>query len=256
MAKFAKSIEAERLQRRQPIRRLLKFLAKGAFYTLTDLEVIGAENFPRTGPMIVVGNHFSFVDPAAFVHVSPVPIDFLGGAVNPHAPKIITWLPRLWGFLPVYRGTGSKFGLQEAEKVLKRRGILGIFPEAGNWANVLRPPRPGAAYLAAQTGAQILPVGLDGMEEIFPRLGKFHRANITINVGKPFGPFKVSGKGRERRKQINAIGDEIMYRIADLIPPEKRGHYSDDPAIREAARGTELYPWQNKREGEVEGEVM
>jgi 1-acyl-sn-glycerol-3-phosphate acyltransferase len=256
MAKFAKSIEAERLQKRQPIRRFMKSLAKGAFYLLTDLEILGAENFPRTGPMIVVGNHFSFVDPAAFVRVSPVPIDFLGGAINPHAPKILTWIPRLWGFLPVYRGTGSKFGLQEAEKVLNRRGILAIFPEAGNWANVLRPPRPGAAYLAAQSGAQVLPVGLDGMEEVFPSLGKFRRAKVTVRVGKPFGPFKVNGKGRERRKQINAIGDEIMYRIADLIPSEKRGHYSDNPAIREAAKGTELYPWKNKREGEVEGEVM
>jgi 1-acyl-sn-glycerol-3-phosphate acyltransferase len=256
MPKFAKSIEAEKLQKRQPIRQFMKALAKGAFYLLTDLEIIGAENFPRTGPMIVVGNHFSFVDPAAFVRVSPVPIDFLGGAINPHAPKIITWIPRLWGFLPVYRGTGSKFGLQEAEKVLNRRGILAIFPEAGNWANVLRPPRPGAAFLAAQTGAQVLPVGLDGMEEVFPTLGKLRRAKVTVRVGKPFGPFKVSGKGRERRKQINAIGDEIMYKIAELIPPEKRGHYSDDPAVREAAQGTEKYPWQNKREGEVEGEVM
>ena len=256
MPKFAKSIEAEKLQKRKPLRRLMQWLSKFAFFLLADLEIIGAENFPRTGPLIVVGNHFSFVDPAAFVRVSPVPIDFIGGAINPHAPKIVIWIPRLWGFLPVYRGTGSKFGLQEAEKVLERGGILGIFPEAGNWANVLRPPRPGAAFLAAQSGAQILPIGLAGMEDVFPALGKFRRAKVTINVGKPFGPFEVNGKGRERRQQINAIGDEIMYRIADLIPPERRGHYSDDPTVREAAQGTEVYPWQNKSEGEVEGEVM
>jgi 1-acyl-sn-glycerol-3-phosphate acyltransferase len=254
--KFAKSIEAEQLQKRKPIRQFMRLLSKGAFSLLTDLEISGEENFPSTGPMIIVGNHFSFVDPAAFVRVSPVPIDFIGGAVNPHAPKIITWIPRMWGFLPVYRGTGSKFGLQEAVKVLNKGGILAIFPEAGNWANVLRPPRPGAAYLAAESGAQILPVGLAGMEDVFPTLGKFRRAKVRINVGKPFGPFQVTGKGRERRKQINAIGDEIMYRIADLIPPERRGHYSDDPAIRAAAEGTEIYPWQQRAEGEVEGEVM
>lgn len=256
MAKFAKSIEAEELQKRKPLRQVMQVLSKGAFALLTDLEIIGAENFPRSGPMIVVGNHFSFVDPAAFVRVSPVPIDFIGGAVNPHAPKIVTWIPRMWGFLPVYRGTGSRFGLREAEKVLDRNGILAIFPEAGNWANVLRPPRPGAAFLAAQTGAPLLPVGLAGMEEVFPSLGKFRRAKVTINIGKPFGPFKVTGKGRERRKQINAIGDEIMQQIAELIPPERRGHYSDDPAIREAAKGTEKYPWENLQEGQVDGEVM
>ena len=246
VAKFAKSIEAEKLQGRQPIRRLMKWLSQRAFGLLTDLEIVGAENFPTRGPLIVVGNHFSFVDPAALVCVSPASINFLGGAINPHAPKIVTWIPRLWGFLPVYRGTGSKFGLQEAEKVINKGGILAIFPEAGNWANVLRPPRPGAAYLAAMTGAQILPVGLDGMEEVFPTLRKFHRAKVTLKVGNPFGPFKVTGKGRDRRKQINAIGDEMMSKIAELIPPEKRGHYSDDPAVREAAKGTEIYPWQKK----------
>jgi hypothetical protein len=46
-----------------------------------------------------------------------------------------------------------------------------------------------------------------------------------------------------------------MRHIAELIPPEKRGHYSDDPAIREAARGTELYPWADKVEGQVVGEI-
>jgi 1-acyl-sn-glycerol-3-phosphate acyltransferase len=254
--KFAKSIDAERLQKRKPLREVMRFLSKVAFGLLTDLEIIGAENFPRRGPMILVGNHFSFVDPAAFVRVSPVPIDFVGGAVNPHAPKVLIWIPRLWGFLPVYRGTGSRFGLQEAEKVLNHNGLLAIFPEAGNWANVLRPPRPGAAFLAAQTGAPILPIGLAGMENVFPSLGKFRRAKVTVNIGKPFGPFKVTGKGRERRAQIDAIGDEIMQHIAELIPPERRGHYSDDPAIREAARGTEKYPWEDAREGEVEGEVM
>jgi len=254
--KFAKSIEAEELQKRRPLRQVMRFLSKGAYGLLTDLEIIGAENFPTTGPMIVVGNHFSFIDPVAFVRVSPVPIDFIGGAVNPHAPKIVTWIPRLWGFLPVYRGTGSRFALREAEKVLNKDGILGIFPEAGNWANVLRPPRPGAAFIAAQTGAPILPIGLSGMEEVFPALGKFRRAKVTINVGKPFGPFKVEGKGRERRQRLNAIGDEIMQHIAELIPPERRGHYSDDPAIREAAKGTEIYPWEDHQEGDVEGEVM
>jgi hypothetical protein len=39
-----------------------------------------------------------------------------------------------------------------------------------------------------------------------------------------------------------------MRHIADLIPPERRGYYSDDPAIRAAARGTEIYPWTDHPE--------
>jgi 1-acyl-sn-glycerol-3-phosphate acyltransferase len=205
--------------------------------------------------LIVVGNHFSLIDPAVFVRVSPVPLDFIGGAVNPHAPSIVLFIPRLWGFFPVKRGTGSTFALRESEKVLKEGGVLGVFPDAGNWAQVLRPPRPGAAFLVSRTNARVLPIGLDGLDRVFPSLKRFKRAKVTVNIGKPYQPKPVTGKGRERREQIDELGHEMMRRIAKLIPPEKRGHYSDDPAIREAAKGTEIYPWAEKVEGEVEGEV-
>lgn len=255
MPNFAKNIKSEELHRRKPLRQFFRFLSKIAFWLLADLEINGQENFPDQGPLIVVGNHFSFVDPAAFVRVSPVPLDFIGGAVNPHAPAIILFIPRLWGFFPVKRGTGSTFALRQSEKVLNEGGVLGVFPEAGNWAQVLRPPRPGAAFLVSRTNARILPIGLDGMDQIFPALKRFRRAKVTVNIGEPYQPKPVTGKGRERREQIDELGHEMMRHIAELIPPEKRGHYSDDPAIREAAKGTEIYPWADKVEGEVEGEV-
>jgi 1-acyl-sn-glycerol-3-phosphate acyltransferase len=252
---FAKNIEADQLKKRQPLRQLMRWLSRVAFWLLTDLTIEGKENFPSEGPLIVVGNHFSFVDPAAFVRASPMPLEFIGGAVNPHAPALILFIPRLWGFLPVKRGTGSTFALREAEKVLNQGGVLGVFPEAGNWAQVLRPPRPGAAFLVSRTDARVLPIGLDGMEQVFPSLRRFKRAKVTIRIGKPYTPIKVDGKGRQRRDQIDAVGHEMMRQIAQLIPPEKRGHYSDDPAIRAAAQGTEVYPWSDKMEGEVKGQV-
>ena len=255
MSRFAKKVEIEELKKRQPLRDFMRWLSKIVFWLLTDLTIVGQENFPKQGPLIVIGNHFSFVDPAAFVRVAPVSLEFIGGAVNPHAPEIVLFIPRLWGFLPVKRGTGSTFALREAEKVLNRNGILGIFPEAGNWAHVLRPPRPGAAFLVSRTNARVLPIGLDGMQDVIPSLKKFKRAKVTIRVGKPYQPRKVTGKGRERRKQIDEIGETMMKKIAELVPPERRGHYSDDPAVREAAMGTEIYPWADKVEGEVEGEV-
>jgi len=253
--RFAKKFDSDQLKKRDPLRRFFQFLSKIAFWLLADLKIEGQENFPEEGPLIVIGNHFSFVDPVAFIRVAPTPMEFVGGAVNPHAPKIVLFLPRLWGFLPVKRGTGSTFALREAEKVLNRGGILGIFPEAGNWAQVLRPARPGAAYLVSRTDAKILPIGLDNFDQLFPSLKKFKRAKLTVRIGKPYKPVRVIGKGRERRRQLDALGHEMMEKIAELIPPEKRGHYSDDPAIREAAKGTEIYPWAEKVEGEVEGEI-
>jgi len=218
--------------RRRPIRWLMQRLSRMAFGAITELEVIGRENLPKHGPLIVVSNHFSFLDPALMVGIAPWPLEFLGGFRMPNAPPVVTWIPKMWGYFPVFRGTGagSLGALRAAEGVLSQGGVLGIYPEAGNWATVLRPARPGTAFLAARTGAPLLPIGCHGLLRVFPRLREGRRQHVTVRIGKPFGPFKVSG------------------RIADLIPQEKRGHYSDDPVIREAAKGTEIYPWDEHPE--------
>ena len=235
--------------RRRVIRAVLKRLTHVAMAVLTDLEITGQENLPEKGPLLVVANHFSFIDPVAMIRAAPWPLDFVGGFQMPNAPQWLTWIPKLWGYYPVYRGTGSRYALRAAEAVLAQDGVLGIFPEAGNWATVLRPARPGAAFLAAQTGAPILPMGFDGLTEVFPRLRRERRAGVTIRIGKIFGPFRAEGRGRARRRQLDDIGHAIMHHIAELIPPERRGHYSDDPAIRAAAQGTEIYPWDEAPEG-------
>jgi 1-acyl-sn-glycerol-3-phosphate acyltransferase len=241
--------------RRRPVRFLLKKLSIPAFAALTRLEILGEENLPKSGPLLVVGNHFSFIDPVAFVRMAPWPIEFVGGAETPHAPLWTHIIPFLWGYHKLYRGTGSRDALRAGEKILTNGGVLGIFPEGGNWATVLRPARPGVSFLATRTDAKILPVGLFGFTEVFPSLGHFKRAKATIHIGKPIGPFTANGAGRKRREQLDEIGHKIMRSIAELLPPGLRGAYSDDPAIREAARGTEIYPWANKVEGEVRGEV-
>jgi 1-acyl-sn-glycerol-3-phosphate acyltransferase len=234
----------------RPLRQVMQFLARLALRGLTDLEIDGEENFPKTGPLIIVGNHFSFIDPVAFISLAPWPLDFVGGAVTPHAPRIVGFLPRLWGYLPVYRGTGSTYALKEGRKILNKGGVLGIFPEGGSWAQILRPARPGAALLAAQTGAPILPVGLIGLTKVFPSLRNLKRAKVKFRIGKLFGPFKISGSRYEQRKQLNEIGQEIMRKIAALIPAEDGGIYSSDSKVRETAKGTEYYPWEGLREGE------
>jgi 1-acyl-sn-glycerol-3-phosphate acyltransferase len=255
MSNFAKSIPQDELAKRKPLRRFMQWLSKLAFAAITRLEIEGIENFPEHGPLIMVGNHFSFIDPAAFVRLAPYPIEFVGGAVTPHAPKILEIIPRLWGYLPVYRGTGSRFALKEAAKVLKEGKVLAIFPEGGSWAEVLRPARPGTAYLAVRSKAKVVPIGLVGLNNVFPSLAKFKRAKIKFVIGKPIGPFETTGRGRDRREQLDEFGHEIMRSIAELLPEEKKGFYSEDPAIREAAKGTEIYPWDEKVEGEVEGDI-
>jgi 1-acyl-sn-glycerol-3-phosphate acyltransferase len=234
--------------RKKVIRTILTTGINVALFLLGKIRIVGKENLPQSGPLIVVGNHFSFLDPLALIKLFSWKLEFLGGTRAPNAPKIVDWFRWVWGIIPVFRGSVSRDTFALSESVLKQGGMLAIFPEGGNWATVLRPARPGVAFLAARTGAEILPIGLDGFDTFFSNIRKFQRPVATINIGAPVGPFEIDLKDRANRDQLNRIGHEIMLEIAALIPPEKRGYYSDDEAIREAARGTEVYPWENVQE--------
>lgn len=224
-------------------RGILRSLIHLIFNAIASIDIEGKENLPKRGPLLIVANHFSFLDPVAMIHVTEWPLEFLAGANTPNAPAAVSWLRKLWGVFPVYRGAVSRSALRSAESVLEQGGVVGIFPEAGNWATVLRPARPGTAYLAARTGVPIVPMGFTGLLDVFPKLRSGKRADVHLRIGPPFGPFNVTGRGRERREQLDHIGDRIMEHIAALLPDRERGHYAEDPAVRAAAQGTEIYPW-------------
>ena len=230
--------------RHRLVRRFLRGIIKILFVLLAKVRIEGQENIPESGPLIVAANHFHFVDPLAVILVMPWPLDFIGGFHMAFAPAFLRWLPRLWGLHRVRRSGSSRGALREAENTLQAGGILGIFPEGGSWAAVLRHPRPGSAFLATRTQAKILPVGLDGLPEIFRSLKRFKRAPVTIRIGEPIGPFGSSERGRAGRSELDGAGDEIMRAIADLIPARWHGVYSEDPQLRQQAEAIQ-YPWKD-----------
>ncbi len=231
-------------------RSILKGLISFALHTFSDFEVIGEENIPDQGPLIVTGNHFSFADSIAMLQIAPAAIEMFSGANPAFTPTWAKLLPRLWGVLYVYRGTGSRQAIRDAEYVLKQDGFFGIFPEGGAWAEMLRPARPGAAYLAARSGARILPVGFTGFNDVLP-LRFRDQSKVTIRIGKPYGPFNISGRGKERREQLDELGERIMGEIAELLPDHLRGKFSSDPAVRERAKEVADYPWETASWDEV-----
>jgi 1-acyl-sn-glycerol-3-phosphate acyltransferase len=231
--------------RHSGMRKVLRGVIRVLFALLVQIRIEGEENIPESGPLIVAANHFHFVDPLAVIRAMPWPLDFIGGFHMPFAPAIVRWLPRLWGLYRVRRSGSSRGALRQAEETLKEGGILGIFPEGGSWATVLRPPRPGSAFLATRTQARVLPVGLDGLPEIFSSLKRFRRATLTIRIGKPIGPFAASTRGHAGRSELDIVGDTILRAIAELIPFEVRGVYSDDPKLRQEADAVAQYPWEH-----------
>ncbi|MFL7814240.1 MAG: lysophospholipid acyltransferase family protein [Anaerolineales bacterium] len=239
-----------KVPRRLFIRSLLKGLISAALHTFSDFEVIGRENLPEKGPLIVTGNHFSFADSIAMLHISPPSIEMFSGANPAFTPGWAKLLPRLWGVLYVYRGTGSREAIRDAQSVLEQGGYFGIFPEGGAWAEMIRPARPGAAYLAARTGAPILPVGFTGFNTVLPLRLK-DQSKVTIRIGIPYSPEPVTGRGRERRQQLDELGERIMKEIALLLPDHLRGKFSSDPQVRERALDVAAYPWEKASWDEV-----
>lgn len=239
-------MEAERpvsYPRRRVVRFILRMLTGLAFAALGRLRIEGRENLPNGEPFIMVANHFHFADPAALLWLSRRQVEFVGGRVFVFAPRIVHFFPYLWGYMQAFRGGYSRNTLRASLGVLDQGGIVALFPEGGTWAQVLRPPRPGAAYLAVESGVSVVPVGLDGMTDLFKRW----RPELTIRVGKPIGPFATTAEGAGRRAEIDGVSEAIMQAIAELIPPERHGVYSDDETLRQQGEKVADFPFHVDR---------
>jgi 1-acyl-sn-glycerol-3-phosphate acyltransferase len=231
-----------RYPRRRAVRWTLRQMARLAFFLISDLKIEGRENIPETGPAILVANHFHYADPVAVMRLSRRQIEFVGGNRFFVGPKYLHALPKLWGFIPAFRGGYSRSTLEAALAVLEQGGLVALFPEGGAWSQVLRPARPGAAYLAHFSGARIIPVGLSGFEQLFAS----RRPSLSIRIGKPIGPFVASGGAKERRRQFEETGEKMMRAIARLIPDKYHGVFSEDPLLRAEAQKVAAFPFEQE----------
>ena len=173
----------------------------------------------KVGPYILAANHFHFSDPVALLYLCDRQVEFVGGFRFPNAPAIVKFLPKLWGYFPVHRGAYSRSSLDYAVATLEKGGVVGIFPEGGAWAQVLRYPRNGIGFIAAETKVPIVPVGLTGFTGLF----KIWRPQLTIQIGEPIGPFEVNESMGNRKDALSNIGVETMQAIAKVLPSNERG---------------------------------
>ena len=238
---------ADRQDYPYPRRRLMRWVLRGlallAFKVISRLEIRGAENVPAEGPVILAGNHFHFADPVALLSLTKRQVEFVGGFRFPNAPFIVKFIPTLWGYFPVRRGAYSRASLDYSVTVLRKNGVVGIFPEGGAWAQVLRPPRGGIGYIVMESGARVVPVGLAGFERLF----KEWRPKLVISIGKPVMmklPENPQALGHgERKEAYDAIGKQVMRAIADELPEHYHGVYSQDVESRRAAEEVSAYPF-------------
>jgi len=217
--------------RRQFIRGLLATTIEIIASILTRWEVTGMENIPEKGPLLIVGNHFHFLDSVAPIHATHLPLEFIGDFEMPNAPPIMRMFPNFWQTLKIEQGTPNFEALQASEAILAQDGVIVIYPEGHVNGGPLRHALPGAAYMAMRTGVPLLPMGTisDNNWKLFKTLSeKKRRLGIFTNIGEVFGPFKTENPNRPSRQEINNVGRIIMEKIAALLPREQRGPFATE----------------------------
>ncbi|NLF13449.1 MAG: 1-acyl-sn-glycerol-3-phosphate acyltransferase [Anaerolineaceae bacterium] len=192
---------------------------------LSRLDVQGREEIPAHGAYILVTNHLHWLDsPVVAVILPHRAYVFAGEKWEKH------WLLGPFfhslGAIFVRRGEVDRQALRQALAVLQGGGVLGMAPEGTrSKTGGLQRGRTGAAYLAYRAGVPILPVTCTGQEKVFWALRRLRRATVRVRIGAPFYPPPVEGKASSA--QVQAFTDEIMYRLAAMLPPEYRGVYRD-----------------------------
>lgn len=201
---------------------------------LLDYKIEGKENLPKNGPLLVVGNHFSFLDTICPIHVTDYPLEFISDAEMPMAPGIVKFLPSAWGTLKIMQGRPNLEAIRAAEAILEQNGILAIFPEGHVHEPPLGKPLPGAAFLALRLGVPIIPIGSYSEDnwDIFGTLTKKRRrARLVTRIGKPFGPLAPKNTDIvPSRDDVKQAGQEIMEQIAKMLPESARGPYLQETA--------------------------
>lgn len=191
---------------------LVKFSARVFFKTFYNFRVEGLENIPKTGALIIAGNHLSNADPPAIGGFAGLVRDsrFMAKKELFEVP-VLGWFFRRCGYISVDRKRviGDFGALEGAIEALNRGESIVMFPE-GTRSKTGQPQKPksGIGLLVYKTGAPVLPVKIEGTFG-WPWVRK-----IRVKFGQPFTLQKDAAL--EPKAQYKQFANEIMERINSI----------------------------------------
>lgn len=211
----------------------LRSIVRFIMNIIADVEIVGLERLP-SGNFILAANHLGRLDTAVLLYaidrediIMPVAEKYknhpLFGAIGRAVDAI--WLNRF---------DADFAAMREILVRMEKGGLMVIAPEGTrSKTEALQEGKMGVAFLAGKSGYPVIPIALTGTEDrgILENLIHFRRSKIKAVGGEPFTIDIPKGRGREQAMRIAT--DELMCRIAALLPERYRGHYKDFPRVKE-----------------------
>ncbi|WP_199566208.1 lysophospholipid acyltransferase family protein [Streptomyces corynorhini] len=190
-------------------------------------RVEGAENIPASGPVILAGNHLTFIDSVVLPVVCDRQVFFIGKDEYVTGKglkgRLMAWFFTGVGMIPVARdgGRGGVAALMTGRRVLEQGNVFGIYPEGTRSPDGrLYRGRTGIARLTLMTGAPVVPFAIIGTDKLqpsgsgMPRFGK-----VTVRFGEPLEFSRYEGMDRDRYV-LRAVTDSVMTEVMELSGQE------------------------------------
>jgi cytidylate kinase len=193
----------------------MRLLAMAIMRAMFRLEARGTQHVPLRGPVLLVANHSSFLDPPLVGGVCPRQLTFLAKAELFAVPGLGP-LIRALNARPLRREGADTAAVRVALRALEQGGALLVFPEGTRGPEgTLREPKSGAALLAVLSGAPVVPVFVRGSGRAWPRGRRFPR---PVKVRVAFGPPLRFPRpaGGDKKEYYDSVSRDMMAAIAQL----------------------------------------
>jgi 1-acyl-sn-glycerol-3-phosphate acyltransferase len=201
----------------------MTYLLRAVLVVVGRWKATGRENVPRTGAVVLVSNHLSNADPAIVsAGVARRRIRFMAKEELFHGR--FSAVVKLWGAFPVKRFDADVGALLNAERILRRGEVLGMFPEGTrSRTGYMGPTHPGTALIALRSGATVLPCALTGTEALKNPAVLLKKPRITVTIGQP---ITLSAVRRPTEAQVSELTNQIVTAIQALLPPRYVAPYT------------------------------